>query len=144
MIAWNATDPLASVMKSREGIQHDDGFVCNHDPEAAYVAWDGEETHRQTIGFRHGGLEIDDDGHELQKKCSERSVDTISGSDTSLINEGWFRFLFRKEAAKENSSVSGILPICIKGCVALLKFAVVRELAFLFSVTLWLPMMHIF
>ena len=55
-----------------------------------------------------------------------------------------FRFLFRKEAAKENSSVSGIQPICIKDFVALLKFAVLLEPAFLFSVTLWLPMMRIF
>ena len=34
-----------------------------------------------------------------------------------------FRFLFRKEAAKENSSVSGILPICIKGWRGLAKLS---------------------
>ena len=92
VIDWNATNPLASVMKTTEALQHDDGFRApDEDPEAAYVAWDGEETHHQTIYFLHGALHIYDYGHELQKKCWERSggiplVDQIRAS----LNEGRF------------------------------------------------------
>jgi Domain of unknown function (DUF4917) len=102
VIDWNATDPLASVMKSTEALQHDDGFRApDDDPEAAYVAWDGEETHHQTIYFLHGGLHIYDYGHELQKKCWERSggiplVDQIRAS----LNEGRFP-LFVSEGSSQ-------------------------------------------
>lgn len=91
-IEWNEANPLASVMRSLEALQHDDGFRApDDDPGAVYVTWDGEETHHQCIFFLHGALHLYDYGHELQKKCWERSggiplVDQIRGS----LNEGRF------------------------------------------------------
>jgi Domain of unknown function (DUF4917) len=102
VIDWNPAQPLASVMKFTEALQHDDGFRApDDDPEAAYVTWDGEETHHQCIFFLHGGLHLYDYGHELQKKCWERSggiplVDQIRAS----LNEGRFP-LFVSEGSSE-------------------------------------------
>jgi hypothetical protein len=60
-----------------------------------------EETHHQTIYFLHGGLHIYDYGHELQKKCWERSggiplVDQIRAS----LDEGRFP-LFVSEGSSQ-------------------------------------------
>jgi hypothetical protein len=60
-----------------------------------------KETHHQTIYFLHGGLHIYDYGHELQKKCWERSggiplVDQIRAS----LNEGRFP-LFVSEGSSQ-------------------------------------------
>lgn len=102
VIDWNAAAPLTSVMKSMEALQHDDGFRApDDDPGAAYVTWDGEETHSQCIYFLHGGLHLYDYGHELQKKCWERSggiplVDQIRAS----LDEGRFP-LFVSEGSSQ-------------------------------------------
>jgi hypothetical protein len=146
LIDWNAGRPQASVMKLTEALQHDDGFHAPNDaPEAAYVTWDGEETHNQCIFFLHGALHLYDYGHELQKKCWERSggIPWWIRYESHLMKDG-SRSSFRKDAAKENSTASGNRPICIKDFVALLRFAGLWGPAFSFSATLWLPTMRIF
>ena len=74
VINWNSSDPLASIIETTEKIDHDDGFRApDDDPDAAYVTWDGEEAHSQSVFYLHGALHLYDHGHELQKKCWERS-----------------------------------------------------------------------
>jgi hypothetical protein len=92
VIDWNAGHPQASVMKLTEALQHDDGFRApDDDPEAAYVTWDGKETHNQFIFFLHGALRLYDYGHELQKKCWERSGGIPLGIRYEVsLNEGRF------------------------------------------------------
>lgn len=91
-INWNAADPLASTFEAAEPIVHDDGFRApDHDYDAPYVTWDGEDSNSQSIFYLHGALHLFDYGHELQKKCWKRSgeiplVDQIRGS----LNEGRF------------------------------------------------------
>lgn len=92
VIDWNAYDPLASIMGVAGSITHDDGFRApDDDYDAPYVTWDGEDSNSQSTFYLHGALHLYDHGHELQKKCWERSggiplVDQIRSS----LNEGRF------------------------------------------------------
>lgn len=67
MVIWDENNPV-------EELDHDDGFRSpDENPDAEYVTWDGEEAHSQRIHYLHGALHLHDYGHELQKKCWERS-----------------------------------------------------------------------
>jgi len=69
--------PLHAHIEIPEPLDHNDGFLPpDNDPNAEYVAWDGEETYQQSIFFLHGALHLFDHGSELQKKCWERSGGT--------------------------------------------------------------------
>ncbi len=66
--------PLQWQLEDTEPIEHNDGFLAPDDePDAQYVTWDGEESHKQCVFFLHGALHIFDHGSEIQKKCWERS-----------------------------------------------------------------------
>lgn len=69
--------PAQPHIENPESLDHNDGFLPPDDDLAAeYVAWDGEESHKQSIFFLHGALHLFDYGSELQKKCWERSGGT--------------------------------------------------------------------
>ena len=112
--------PFVLKQLSTEYIPHDDGFRSPDDePEAAYVAWDGEEAYHQNVFYLHGALHLYDYGHELQKKCWERAgnvplIDQIRGA----LNEGVFPCLFRKATATENSTAFAIPATCIRVLVS--------------------------
>ena len=66
--------PLRIAIEVTESLAHDDGFRAPEDnPDAEYVTWDGEASHKQNVHFLHGGLHLFDHGFQLQKKCWERS-----------------------------------------------------------------------
>lgn len=67
--------PLQWNIETTEPLDHNDGFLPPEgDPDAEYVAWDGEESYKtQSIFFLHGALHLFDHGSQLQKKCWERS-----------------------------------------------------------------------
>jgi hypothetical protein len=146
VIDWNAGHPQASVMKLTEALQHDDGFRApDDDPEAAYVTWDGKETHNQFIFFLHGALHLYDYGHELQKKCWERSGGIPLGIRYEVsLNEGRFPLFVSEGRSQGKFDRIRHSACCIKDFVALLRFAGLWGPAFSFSATLWLPRMRIF
>jgi hypothetical protein len=69
-----------------------------------------KETHHQTIYFLHGGLHIYDYGHELQKKCWERSggiplVDQIRASLNEGRSTGASLFIFGHSLASSDAHI---------------------------------------
>ena len=85
-------DPWTFRAITMDPIQHDDGFRSpDEEPDAAYVAWDGEEAHQQNIHYLHGALHLYDYGHQLQKKCWERSGGIpLVNQIRDALNEGRF------------------------------------------------------
>ncbi len=75
VLFFDEDNPLSIRFEDGEELQHDDGFRASEiDPEAAYVAWDGEGgANSQNIHYLHGALHLFDDGPELEKYCWERS-----------------------------------------------------------------------
>lgn len=74
IIHSNPANPSEPLIETTEAIEHDDGFRApDEESEAPYVTWDGEASHQQSLFYLHGALHLYDFGHELQKKCWERS-----------------------------------------------------------------------
>ncbi len=127
--------PLDIEVRQAEALKHDDGFRApDDDPEATYVAWDGEDNHSQCIYFLHGGLHLFDYGFELQKLCWERSggaplVDQIrlsldEGRFPLFVSEGESREKFERirHSAYLHKGLRSFAENCRKGTSVLFIF----------------------
>lgn len=120
IVRWDAEDVLNFEVLPMEPLLHDDGFrEPDLNPDARYVAWDGEDAaNSQNVHFLHGALHLFDYGPELQKKCWERSggvalIDQVRDA----LSDGKFP-LFVSEGTSESKfdriRHSGYLQRCLR------------------------------